>query len=150
MWVSDTLIEYDRILIEPFVVYFHPNVQYIAVDPNELDLLLMQMRGAAIEALDDDYFLASEPGPGVLLIRVALVNLQEQNVSSLGLESAVVEVRGDGSRNGRLEFAARNEQALRGLDLSGSGGDRWTAVREFSAKGAQWVKAQLDRAAGEK
>ena len=148
IWTSDTFLEYDRILVEPFVVYFHPNVQFTAVDPNELDLLLMQMRGSAIEALDDDYFLASEPGPGVLLVRVALVNLQEQNVSRLGLESAIVEVRGVGSQNGKLEFAARNEQALRGLDVTGSGANRWAAARELAAKGAQWVKAQIDRAAG--
>ena len=60
IWVSDTLIQYDRILVQPFVVYFHPNVQYTAVDPNELDLLLMQMRGAAIDAGCQDR--AGRPG----------------------------------------------------------------------------------------
>jgi hypothetical protein len=146
VWVSETLVEYDRILVKPFVVYFHPNVQYDAIDPNELDNLLMQMRGAAIAILDDDYLLAREPGPGVLLIEVAVTNLHEQALHGLGLETAIVEMRGEGSMNGRLELAAQNKQALRGLKLSGADNERWAEARLVAEKGARWLKAQIDRA----
>jgi len=148
-WIAESLSEYDRILIQPFVVYFHPNVQYDAIDPNELDNLVMQMRGAAIESLDDDYLLASEPGPGVLLIEVALTNLHEQALTGLGLETAIVEMRGIGSQNGRLEIVAQNRQALRGLSLTGSDEKRWADARLVAQKGANWLKQQLDRAGGE-
>ena len=96
----------------------------------------------------DDFraLLASAPGPGVLLIEVALTNLHEQALTGLGLESAIVEMRAIGSQNGRLEFAAQNKQALRGLDLTGSDEERWAEARLVAEKGARWLKAQIDRA----
>ena len=147
-WVAPTFVDYDHYLVEPFVAYFHPNVQGKPINPNELDYLLTHLRGALIGSLTDDYLLARQPGPGVLRIEVAVTDLHEQGGkdSGLGLLGASVEMRGTDSETGDLVIAAMRTRGLRDLDLSGAGSAKWAPARALAQRWAEWLKQEVDRA----
>ncbi|MHC4958200.1 MAG: DUF3313 family protein [Planctomycetota bacterium] len=137
-WVSPDTKWYDRVIVEPFVVYFHPNVQRQPVDANELDDLLTRLRGLVIDALTEDTLLATEAAPGVLRLEVAITDLYESG--KLGLEKANVELRATDSVTGELRAAAIYPAELRDV-ASGKEG-----VREAAKRWAASIADGLDAA----
>lgn len=66
---------YDRLMIDPVVVWYKPDSQYKGIHPETLTRLADDFHEAAIEALGDRYPLVLLPGPGVLRIRTAITDL---------------------------------------------------------------------------
>ena len=145
-WISADIGQYDRILVEPFVAYFHPNVYGKPVDANELDDLLTRLRGFVIDALTEDSLLETEPGPGVLRLEAALTDLHEKSGkgSGLGLEKANLEMRATDSTTGKLLAAAVYHAKIRELEAAGDG--KWAPARKAAKRWAERVKRALDAA----
>ncbi|MEE8106040.1 MAG: DUF3313 domain-containing protein [Planctomycetota bacterium] len=145
-WISADIGQYDRILVAPFVAYFHKNVAGKPVNANELDDLLTRLRGFVIDALAEDSLMATEPGPGVLRLEVAVTDLHEQPAkgSGLGLGSANLEMRATDSETGALLAAAVHRAKLGGLDNAGDG--KWAPARAAAKSWAQRVALALDGA----
>ena len=132
-WISPDAPAYDRVLVAPFVAYFHPDVVGQPIDPNELDDLLTRLRGFVVDALTEDTLLAAEPGAGVLRLEVAVTDLHEAegNIN--------IEMRATDSATGELVAAA-----VSGAKVSVSAtDDEWrTAAKRWAAR----VKRELDSA----
>jgi hypothetical protein len=138
LWVSPDTKWYDRVIVEPFVAYFHSNVQGKPVDANDLDEMLTRLRGYVIDALTEDTLLASEAGPGVARLEVAVTDLYE--AGRLGLEDASVEARVTDSASGELLAAARYRAELRSV-ASGK-----ESVRDAAKRWAMSIADALDEA----
>jgi hypothetical protein len=145
-WISADASQYERILVVPFVAYFHPNVAGKPINANELDDLLTRLRSQVIAALADDSLMATEPGPGVLRLEVAITDLHEQASagSDLGLGNANVELRATDSQTGTLLAAATQRAKLDGLEQGADG--KWALAREAAKIWAQRIAAALDAA----
>jgi len=143
-WISADIGGYDRILVAPFVAYFHENVAGKPVDANELDDLMTRLRGFVIDALAQDSLMATEPGPGVLRLEVAVTDLHEESAkgSGLGLGNANLEMRATDSTSGALLAAAVFQAKLGEMDAAGDG--KWVPAREAAKRWAQRVKLALD------
>ena len=147
-WISPKAGQYDRIIVEPFLAYFHYNVYGNPVDANELDDLLTRLRGFVIDALTEDSLLETESGPGVMRLEVALTDLHEEESegSGLGLKNARVEMRATDSETGTLIFAAVYRARFDQIDLAAAGDDKWAPARAGAKRWAARLKAGLDAA----
>lgn len=75
--------EFDRFLVEPVLLYLHPDSRGGTLDPAELQALATDLRNAVVEQLEaGGYELAEEPGPGVLRIRAALTDVVPVNAAA--------------------------------------------------------------------
>jgi hypothetical protein len=73
---SKSLQDYDKFLIDPVIVHFAPNAQGSGVDPIKLKKLTDYFLYEAVRALVKRYRVVSEPGPGVLRLRMAITDVQ--------------------------------------------------------------------------
>jgi len=146
-WLSPAAGYYGEILVVPQVAYFHANVHGYPVDADALDTFLTRLRGAIIDALDDDYLLATQPGPGVLRLAVAVTDLFKEPGSKggLGLRDANVEMRGVDSVTGTVVFAAVYSKRLANVTASDSG----DALDELARRWAERVRTELGAAEAE-
>jgi hypothetical protein len=68
--------EYERFLLDPVLIYFHPESKADAVSPEELQRLASALRDAVIEELEDGgYSVVHAPGAGVLRVRAAITDV---------------------------------------------------------------------------
>lgn len=146
-WLSPDAGYYGRLMVPPLVAYFHENVHGRPICANELDDLLTRLRGAVIDALDDEYLLATEPGPGVLRLEIAVTDLHKQSdaFSGLGLRDANVEMRGVDSQTGEVVFAAIYSRRL----TRSTGDDKEAAVRAVATDWVAHVREEIDAAEAE-
>ena len=76
------LADYDAFVVEPVLIYFHPEAKGVGIDPAKLAELALFARDELVEALTrGGYRVVDEPGPGVAVIRGAITDV---NVSSSG------------------------------------------------------------------
>ncbi len=68
--------DYDRFMIDPVLIYFHPESNAHAVNPEELSALAASLRHEVVAQLEDGHYaIVEEPGPGVLRIRTAITDV---------------------------------------------------------------------------
>lgn len=70
---------YSKLMIDPVVVYFHPEAENRQIDPEVLSEITDYFRNAVIEAVQDAYPVVDKPGPGVLKIRAAITDIIPAN-----------------------------------------------------------------------
>jgi hypothetical protein len=77
VWVDPgvDLARYRIFLIEPIQVRLAEDAAHKTVDPAELKALADYLREALVKALTPTYKVVSQPGPGVLKMRVAITDL---------------------------------------------------------------------------
>jgi hypothetical protein len=145
-WISNDIGQYDRVLVAPVVAYFHANVQGKPVDANELDDMLTRLRSCVIEALAENSLMATEAGPGVIRLEVAVTDLHEKQGkgSGLGLGSANLELRATDSTTGTLLAAAAFPARLG--ELGANSDVKWAPVREAAKSWAVRIQQALDAA----
>jgi len=79
VWVyrnpKTTYAEYQRVMIDPFVVGFGPHKANVLFSAKELDKLGRYMRDAVAKIVAEHFPVVEEPGKGTLRLRVALTHL---------------------------------------------------------------------------
>ncbi len=75
---KEVLKTYHKFLIEPVTVYLLPEAEDRGIDPDDLDRLARYFTGAITDELigSDRYEVVTEPGPGVLDVRLAITNVE--------------------------------------------------------------------------
>ena len=67
---------YDKIILDYVVFFVKEDAEYKGLQIDEMQQLAEAFHKAIIKALSDKYQFVSEPGPGVVRIRLALTNVQ--------------------------------------------------------------------------
>jgi len=70
------LKDYSKIMMDPIEIWYAPDCKYKGIKPDELKVLADAFWEAIVSELEPDYPVVSEPGPGVLGIRMAITNVQ--------------------------------------------------------------------------
>jgi hypothetical protein len=75
---KEVLKAYHKFMIEPVTVYLLPEAEDRGINPDDLDRLARYFADAITdELLDSDrYEVVTEPGPGVLDVRIAITNVE--------------------------------------------------------------------------
>ena len=145
---------YDRLLIEDVRVSYDESSSYRGLKPQLLARLNAAVTEAIRAAVGDRFTIVSEPGPGVLLVRPAIVNVHAErkvkhfwSYTPFGfikgrvdtaagrdfvLESATVEVQ-------LLDSVSERELAA-AADLTADGTDETLSLRTLVAKVGEWTQ----------
>ncbi|MDD5677948.1 MAG: DUF3313 domain-containing protein [Kiritimatiellae bacterium] len=77
IWIKPgfSLKNYDKILLDNIIVWYRDKSDYKGVDASRLKILTDYFHAAITHALGADYPVVTEPGPGVLRIRVAITEM---------------------------------------------------------------------------
>lgn len=70
---------YKRFAIDPVLVWYSPRSSYKGIFPDELKAITDYFRTTAVAHLQDRYPVVAEPGPDVVRIRAAIVDLHREN-----------------------------------------------------------------------
>jgi hypothetical protein len=70
---------YKRFMIDPVLVWYSPQSSYKGIYPDELKAITDYFRTTAVAHLQDRYPVVAEPGPDVVRIRAAIVDLHREN-----------------------------------------------------------------------
>ncbi len=71
--------QYQKIIIDPVVIYYHPKAEYRQIDPEAVTNLTDYFREVVEEELADEFQVVTEPGPDVLRIRAAITEVVPAN-----------------------------------------------------------------------
>jgi hypothetical protein len=70
---------YKRFMIDPVLVWYSPQSEYKGTYPDELKAITDYFRTTAVGHLQDRYPVVAEPGPDVVRIRAAIVEMHREN-----------------------------------------------------------------------
>lgn len=70
---------YKRFMIDPVLVWYSPQSEYKGIYPDELKAITDYFRTTAVGHLQDRYPVVAEPGPDVVRIRAAIVEMHREN-----------------------------------------------------------------------
>lgn len=70
---------YKKLVVDPVVVYLHPEAKNRQIEPDVLKEMTDYFRGVVIEEVQDTYSVVTAPGPDVLRIRAAITDLIPAN-----------------------------------------------------------------------
>ncbi len=75
---EDALRPYRQFIVDPVLIYFHPEGHGFGVEPETLVTLARYFRDAVVESLEKGgvYKLVQEPGPGVARVRGAITDVK--------------------------------------------------------------------------
>ena len=66
---------YDKFIIAPIEIWIHPDSEYKGVQPDKLKALSDGFHKILVEELGEAYPIVEEPGPGVVVLRIALTDV---------------------------------------------------------------------------
>lgn len=66
---------YTRVMIEPITIFISPDSPYKGMSPAELKALSDKFQEVVLKTLEPDVPVVSQPGPGVVYLRPALVDV---------------------------------------------------------------------------
>jgi len=67
---------YNKIVISPIEIWYHPNTKYKGVSPDEMKVLADTFASILTNELEPDYPVVGSTGKGVLIVRLAITNLK--------------------------------------------------------------------------
>jgi hypothetical protein len=70
---------YKRFMIDPVLVWYSPQSNYKGIYPDELKAITDYFRTTTVAHLQDRYPVVAEPGPDVVRIRAAIVDMHREN-----------------------------------------------------------------------
>lgn len=73
------LAKYDKLLITPIEVLYAPDSKHKNISPDELKTITDRLYAALIAALEPAIPVVSQPGPGVLAVRLAITGVRLEN-----------------------------------------------------------------------
>jgi hypothetical protein len=147
--------QYTRFIMDPVMVFFHPDAIGRGVNPDDLKSLTDGFRRQLIAALEDGYPLVEFPAPGVARIRVAIANLLPRKprltynsaATAFSLDEATLEVEFIDSKTGERLVALMDTR----LFESGPKLQKQSMKRHARGVIRQWtqlLRTQLDKAYG--
>jgi hypothetical protein len=71
--------KYTRFVIDPVLVWYSPQSDYKGIYPDELKAITDYFRATVVARLKDRYQVVGQPGPNVVHIRAAIVDLHREN-----------------------------------------------------------------------
>jgi hypothetical protein len=72
---------YDKVIIDPIAIWFVRNPDLIKVPPTELRNVAGYLHKAMTDQLKGDYQIVKKPGPGVMRLRLAIVEAKGSRVA---------------------------------------------------------------------
>jgi hypothetical protein len=70
---------YKKVMIAPVEIWTSPSADYKGVQPDALKRMTDNMRASFVNALQPAYPVVDQPGPGVLVVRIAITGVQPTN-----------------------------------------------------------------------
>ena len=67
---------YDKIVISPIEIWYHPNTKYKGISPDEMKVLADTFASIIKRVLGKNYTVIGSSGQGVLIVRLAITNLK--------------------------------------------------------------------------
>lgn len=100
--------EYDAFVLDPILVYFHPEAANHSVNPEKLMEATEYFRNQILSSFQGRYRIVPIAGPGVCIIRIAISGvipekpkmITDRNIEAFGLSDAALEVKFQDSRTG--------------------------------------------------
>jgi hypothetical protein len=74
--------KYNRLLVDRIKVWFKDDAEYKGIDPDELKMLTDYFYSAIEKAMGDDYPMVKEAGPDVLRVRIAVTDIEPNQVAA--------------------------------------------------------------------
>ena len=99
---KDLLKTSSKFILDPVTVYLLPEAQQRGIDPEQLSKLTQYFTKAISGELKSGHYeLVTEPGPGVMVLRVAITNVEptggKENAALKGAETAAVHAAAPGA-----------------------------------------------------
>ncbi len=69
------LRKYDKFVLEDFEIFLASDSKYKGINADQMKAITDSMRAVLIAALEPDYHVVSQSGPGVLVARVSITNV---------------------------------------------------------------------------
>ena len=133
--------QYDKLLIDRIKVWYKEDSDYKGIDPDDLKALTDYFHQTIVKAVGDDYQVVSEPGPGVLHVRIAVTDLvpnkPEASVVTLVVPFAWVADAGSGVAKGEPGSTSFTGEAT-------------IEMEALDSASRQQVAAYIDRQVGKK
>lgn len=165
VWVyrnpKTTYADYERVIIDPFLVGFGPHKRAMLVNAKELHELAKYMHDSAAKIVAEHYPVVQKPGKGTLRLRIALTRL-EPSEGPGSAQAASGYLQNFGVALGEASFEGETLDSLSGERIhafvavnqrgSGSfaGGDRWGQAKAAMDEFGRRFREALDRAHGRK
>jgi Protein of unknown function (DUF3313) len=89
---EDALKNSPRFILDPVILYLIPEAQARGIDPEQLAKLTQSFTKAIKDQLNSGHYqIVTEPGPGVLVLRVAITNVEPNGgAENAGIKGAEV------------------------------------------------------------
>lgn len=153
--------DYDKILIEPIEVWMADDSKYKGFSPDELKAITDEFYRTLVLNLEPDYPVVSKPGPGVLVIRLAITDVYAKKKKRglmgyipigavIGAASGKYRAKlNDATIEAELLDAQSHEQLgvlIDKLSVSKGGGDKtsWAEVTEALNFYAKRFRSRMD------
>ena len=81
--------KYDKVMLDSVVFFLSEDSEYFGIDPHQLKELADGFNRQLVAALKDKYPIVSDPGPGVLRIRLAITELKQSRPAISAVTSVV-------------------------------------------------------------
>lgn len=150
------LSEYNAIFVAEPLIYLNVTAEERGVKAKDLAMLSDYFHGKLVGALEDDYDLVDEPGPGVIVVRTAIIDVipikggigklgkLALKVVNLDLGGASIEAEViDGESGERLAALVEGKSGSR-VEIGMSGAKKWghakDALKEWSKGFAKKVE----------
>jgi hypothetical protein len=77
-WEKDGLkaSDYTRVVIHPITLFISSKSDYQGIEADEMKAISDRLRKALVDALEPDFPVVDNAGPGVMVVRIAVTNLR--------------------------------------------------------------------------
>lgn len=139
-WSNDLVdvADYRGFLVEPVELRIEDDADARNISPERMNELSNYLHGQVVDFLGTDHEIATEPGPEVLRVRIAVTDVKKATVllnlhpatslSGLGLGAAAMEAEVSDSESGEVVFAMMGGR--RGSPLGLEKLDPWGHAKE--------------------
>lgn len=168
-WIAPDadLKKYKKVILDQVVFYLHKDAKNKAIDPDNIKKLADAFQEAFVKELNPTYPLVAEPGPDVLRVKIAIVNIEPSSrtldsittVIPVGIAISLVKqgVTGAGTGVGRASMEAmfidsqsnsvialaKDQEIGSKLDMAAKT-DEWGHAKTAFAYWAKSLKKALD------
>ena len=140
--------QYDAFMLDPILVYFHPEAANHSVNPERLLEVFEYFRGQILQSFHGRYRIVPIAGPDVCTIRIAVTGvipekpkmITTKSTEAFGLSDAGLEVKFQDSRTGVNVFTlwdTRRHGEYKRMDVK-------AAMRHAEETIRNWTKTMMD------